>query len=388
MIPRTLANEITTSMREMPAVTLTGPRQSGKTTLARNLFPGYRYLSMEDPFTREQFQDDPRSFVSIYNDHVIFDEAQRTPNLFSYLQGVIDVNNRPGQFVITGSQNFLLMRSISQSLAGRVAVRHLLPFAYSELADAGLAPENLSEWIIKGGYPRLYETTIRTSNYYRDYVETYVNRDVRTELGVRKLADFQHFLTLCAYQIGQTPQAMMLADKCGITRATAQDWLSILESSFILFRIMPYYNNYGKQLVKSPKVYFYDTGLASSLMGITGIDRLYDSPMKGHLFENAVACEIIKHFLMRGERPGLFYWRDNHGTEIDFLIERGGVPHYIIEVKSSTTYDPHAWATIDKLAERMDVDVEHRILIYGGNESMMTRHGHVITFTDIGHLVN
>ena len=386
MLTRTLAQELALSANEMPVVTLTGPRQSGKSTLVKNCFPDYQYISMENPDVFAEFNDDPRFFLERYSQHVIFDEAQRTPQLFSYLQGIVDQRGTNGQFILTGSQNFLLMKTISQTLAGRVAVRYLLPLAYSEI-DHTQAATPIAQWLFKGGYPRLYAGKIRTSRFYKDYFSTCVERDMRTELGLRKIADFDRFVRRCASLTGETFNAANFSQECGISRQTANEWMSILEASFIAFRLLPYYKNYGKQIAKTPKLYFYDTGLACNLMGMESAEQLHSSPMRGNIFENAVVAEIVKQYYMRGDTPRLFYWRDNKGLEIDFIIEKGGEPQYVIEAKASTTYDVHAWKNIDKIADQMGVDAEHRIVVYGGDEAFETRHGRVIGLPQLGELV-
>ncbi|MDD6462168.1 MAG: ATP-binding protein [Bifidobacteriaceae bacterium] len=390
MIPRALTRELHLSASELPVIALTGPRQSGKTTLAKACFPDFEYVSMENPDTRRAFNDDPRYFLSRYHRHIIFDEAQRTPQLFSYLQQVVDETNEPGQFVLTGSQNFLLLDTISQTLAGRVAVRHLLPLSYSEVlaSDADTErPDSIEEWVFRGGYPRLYGgSTIRTVNFYEDYLRTYVERDVRKELGVRKLTDYTRFVKYAAHQCGKSYVASDFANECGVSRITVNDWMSILESSFVAFRMLPYYKNYGKRLVKMPKLYFYDTGLACNLQGIESPMQLRGGDAWGNLFENAVVVEIIKQYYMHGREPRLYYWRDNRGMEIDFVIEKSGKPQYVIEVKASSTYDVHAWATIDKMADSMGVDTEHRLLVYSGADSFDTRHGRVLRLQDLASL--
>lgn len=387
MISRGLEQELLQSAREMPVLTLTGPRQSGKTTLVRACFPDCEYVTLENPDVRREFMDDPRYFLQRYSNHIIFDEAQRTPELFSYLQEAVDRTNEPGQFVLTGSQNFLLMNTISQTLAGRVAVRYLLPLAYSELLESNETCD-AANWIFKGGYPRLYDGDIRIANFYGDYLSTYVERDVRNELGVRKIAGFDRFVHYAAHQCGKSFNATSFAEACGISRLTANDWMSVLESSFIAFRMLPYYKNYGKQLVKAPKMYFYDTGLAANLIGLDAADDLRNGEMWGNMFENAVAVEIVKQYYMRGSEPKLYYWRDNKGLEIDFIVEKGGRPQYVIEVKASSTYDVHAWANIDKLADAMEIDTNHRILVYGGEERFETRHGRVLRLCDLAELMD
>lgn len=388
MIPRKLASTVRELFSGFPAVSLTGPRQSGKTTLVRNLFPDYRYVSLEDIDTRSLAEDDPRLFFQMYPNHTIIDEAQRVPSLFSYLQGIVDAVNEPGQFVLTGSQNFLLMKSISQSLAGRVGITHLLPLSYSELHDDGLAPRTVDDWLLRGGYPRLYSSALAPRHFFDAYVGTYVERDVREELGVRKLADFRRFLGLCAYRIGELTADSSIAADCRISAGTASDWLSVLEASFITFRLQPYYRNFGKRLTKTPKLYFYDTGLAAHLLELESVDDLRaNRAFRGHLFENMVIAEIVKEFHAQGRTPHVYYWRDSNQKEADLIIEKAGQIRHLIEIKASSTYDPHAFATLDSLAELMGCDTEQKVLVYGGDDTFMTRHGRVIGVRQLHELV-
>ncbi|BDR52321.1 ATPase [Bombiscardovia nodaiensis] len=343
-------------MQWFPVVSLTGPRQSGKTTLTRQLFSNFEYVSLENPDVRQLALDDPRAFFARYRSHVIFDEAQRVPSLFSYLQEIVDETNEPGQFVLTGSQNFLLLKTISQSLAGRVGIAHLLPFSYAEASQSSQAPVSVDDYMFKGGYPRLYGSGVPSSDFFQAYIQTYLERDIRDDLGVRKIADFERYLSLCATRIGELFADSALAVEARISPATASDWLSLLEASFVAFRLQPYYRNFGKRLVKTPKLYFYDTGLACHLLGLTSSeDLLLNQPLRGHLFENLVVSELLKHYYNQGKRPQLYYWRDSNRKEIDLVIEHGGQIRYLVEVKASATYNPHAFATIDSLGDLMGV---------------------------------
>lgn len=387
MIPRALTAKLLSLAKLFPAITLTGPRQSGKSTLVRETFPDYRYVSLENEDTRAIALDDPRAFLSRYDNRVILDEVQRAPSLFSYLQGVIDQRNEPGQYILSGSQNFLLMRRMSQSLAGRVAVLHLLPLSYAEITAAGRIPNTIDDFLFNGCYPRPVTMGIDPADFFPSYVKTYIDRDIRTELGVRKIPEFNTFLTLCATRVGEVLNITSLANDCDISIDTARDWLSILETSFIVFRLHPYHRNYGKRLIKAPKLYFYDTGLAASLLGMDSSDQLLTSQYRGNLYENAIAVEIIKQYQAIGREPKLFYWRDSNQKEIDFIIEKGGRPEYAIEVKSSTTYKPKAFENLEDLAPEMGLDPDHRYVIYGGEETFGTRHGQVIGINGINRLV-
>ncbi|NMN02411.1 ATP-binding protein [Bifidobacterium panos] len=388
MIPRAMADKLRDLAETFPAVTLTGPRQSGKSTLVKETFPQYRYVSLEDADVREAAREDPHSFLSRYDSRVIFDEAQRAPELFSYMQGVIDSSDELGQYVLSGSQNFLLLKSISQSLAGRVAVLHLLPLSYAELVAGEKTPATIDDFLFTGGYPQLNATKTAPADYFRSYVATYVDRDVREELGVRRVAQFNAFLTMCATRIGEVLNIEGLANDCDISVDTARSWLSILESSFIAFRLHPFHKNYGKRLIKAPKLYFYDTGLAANLLGVESAEELMLSRYRGSLYENAVVVEIAKQYEAIGREPKLFYWRDSNQKEIDLIIEKGGEPQYAIEVKSSATYRSSAFKTLEDIAPAMGLDPQRRFVVYGGDESFETKHGQVLGLADLNKLVS
>lgn len=387
MIRRTLEDRLLAMAQTFPFVSVTGPRQSGKSTLVKSMFPGYTYVTLEDVDMRELAKDDPRAFLDHYGERVILDEAQRVPELFSYMQGIVDERNTPGQYIVSGSQNFLLMKGISQSLAGRVSVNHLLPLSYAELAGVGEGGQTFDELIFKGGYPRIHAQGISPVDFFPSYVATYLERDVREELGVRKVSEFSTFLTLCATRVGEVLNMDDLARDCGISVDTAKSWLSLLEQSFIAFRLQPYYRNYGKRLIKSPKLYFYDTGLAANLLGLESGDEVFSSQNRGNLFENLVVSEVIKEHYALGREPRLFYWRDSSKNEIDLIVEKGGQPRRVIEIKSSSTFNPKAFGVIDKLGEALGVATDERYVVYGGTEKFETRHGAAIGLADLGQLV-
>ncbi|MCA1763817.1 MAG: ATP-binding protein [Cryomorphaceae bacterium] len=317
------------------AVAVIGPRQSGKTTLVRSLFPEKDYLTLENPDQRQYATDDPRGFLSQYPDGAVLDEIQNVPELFSYLQQVIDEDRRAGKFILTGSNNFLLQEGISQSLAGRVGYLELLPLSTTEMGN--LASDNDNELMVKGFYPPIYDRGIPADVWYNDYRRTYLERDVRQIKAITRFGEFERLLRLMAGRVAQELNYTALSVEVGVDVKTIQEWTSVLEQGFIIYRMRPYHKNYNKTIVKRPKLYFYDTGLACSLLGIKEADQLTNHPTRGAIFENMVVGDAIKHFTHRGERPELYYWRDKTGREVDLIAERAGklLP---IEIKSGMTF--------------------------------------------------
>ena len=335
-IARDLAPRLLQAAQKSPSITLTGPRQSGKTTLARTVFPGHKYVSLEALDTRAFATEDPRGFLAQYPDGAIIDEVQRAPDLPAYLQGIIDADPRPGRWILTGSQNLALVQSVSQSLAGRTAVHHLLPLARREVVRFEHQPETLETAMLAGGYPRIFDRGLDPSEWLRSYVATYVERDVRTISQVGDLTIFQRFVELCAGRTGQLVNFLSLASDCGVTQPTAKAWLGILEASYLVFRLPPYHRNLGKRLVKTPKLHFYDTGLACWLIGIRTPQQLRTHPLRGAIFETWVISEIVKHRLNRGETLGLYFYRNRDGAEVDLVIEHPS-RLTLVEAKSSQT---------------------------------------------------
>ncbi len=322
--------------KEAPSITLTGPRQSGKTTLCHAVFPQLPYVSLEAPDIRNFAAEDPRGFLAQFPNGAVIDEVQRTPDIPSYLQGIIDTDPRPGRWVLTGSQNLSLVESVNQSLAGRTAVHHLLPLARSEVVRFSNYPKTLEEAVFSGGYPRIYDQGLDPSEWLRSYVATYIERDVRTVNAVGDLAMFQRFVELCAGRTAQLLNYSALASDCGVSQPTAKTWLAILEASFIVFRLPPFHTNLGKRLVKMPKLHFYDTGLVCWLIGIRTPDQLRSHPLRGPIFETWVVSEVAKHRMNMGESRGLSFYRNRDGVEVDLVIENSsGVT--LMEAKASQT---------------------------------------------------
>ena len=373
---------------KFPVVSITGPRQSGKTTLAKNAFPSYEYVSFENPDVRSLFNDDPRGFLGRHAGKVIFDEAQRVPELFSYLQETVDSGNEPGRFVVTGSQNFLLSKAVGQSLAGRVALFTLLPLSCSELFDAELMPVDAAAWVWRGGYPRIYDSKLEPSEFFPGYIETYLQRDVREELGVRSLAAFKRFLQLCALRCGEQLNVTALASDCGVDVKTARGWLSVLEASHIVYLLQPFFSNRGKRLVKRPKLYFLDTGLACSLIGLEAVEDVRDSEYFGHLFEAAVVSEVLKSFYARGRVPQLSFWRDAGGREVDLVVERGLRAVRALEVKSGITYrSKHFAALVDIAQHELGLDPTECAVVYGGDVEADTSRGRAAPYWRVSQLL-
>jgi len=335
MIKRSITPSLQERWKTYPIVTITGPRQSGKTTLSRSSFPDLPYETLENPDSRAFAQEDPRGFLNQHPEGAILDEIQNTPELLSYLQGIVDSNGRNSQYVLTGSHNFNLLKTVSQSLAGRISLLTLLPLSLSEIASDSNAP--IDSLIHTGFYPRLYKEAPPTpSTYYADYFQTYVQRDIRAQANIRDNQQFERFIRLCAGRVGQLLNISSLANDAGISRITAENWLSFLEVSYICYRLQPYHANLGKRLTKSPKLYFYDVGLASYLIGIRESSQVETHPLRGALFENMIISDFKKQLHNRGSQPDLYFFRDQQGLEIDCL-HPGSKTLDLIEIKSGQT---------------------------------------------------
>jgi len=368
IVNRQISNSIEQNLGNYPILALTGPRQSGKTTLLKNILPDYRYVSMEDIDQRSFATEDPIGFLRIFDSHVIFDEVQQVPHLFSYLQTIVDESGQMGQFILSGSQNFHQMERITQSLAGKVAIFKLMPFDISELAQAGMLLSDWKSLIVKGFYPAIYDRNLNHSVYYSNYLQTYINRDVSELAKVQDIKRFGNFIRLCAGRAGQLLNINNLANACGISQPTAKSWLSILERSYILFLLQPYFENFNKRIVKTPKLYFYDTGLLSFLLGLRQSSDLDNQVLTGSLFENLIVAELYKRNYHLNQLRDYWFWRDSNGHEIDLLTRRGGGLD-IFEIKSSQTIMPRLIKGMEYFDQISSGQVKNKTLIYGGNDN-------------------
>jgi len=372
IIERSIKSKLLQLLKSFPVVTLTGCRQCGKSTLLKHLLPDYTYISLEDLDLRQIAKEDPRHFISIYSQKVIIDEIQQVPELLSYLQTHIDSVNESGMYVLTGSHNLLLMQSISQSLAGRTALLSLAPFSVAELRSENLVPQTTNEMLFKGSFPRIYDKQIEATDFYPSYIKTYIDRDVRILRNINDYSAFTRFLKLCAGRCSQILNVTALAEDAGITRKTAEAWLSVLEASYIIYLLKPYYKNFGKRIIKNPKMYFYDTGLVSSLLGITSAEQIENFYMRGALFENFVVSELLKRRLFAGKTDELYFWRDSNGIEID-VIEEDNLEIKAYEIKASETMNTAFFSNIKKIKELTGLKAENTAVIYSGKTLPATK---------------
>lgn len=380
MYKRELQNELVTSAKQYPIVTIIGPRQSGKSTLARHCFPNKPYVNLEDPEIRRYANDDPRAFLADHQQGAIFDEIQNSPELLSYLQVLVDDDPVNGRFILTGSHQLALHEAITQSLAGRTALLTLLPLSINELQQNGITLTTDSV-IFQGGYPRLYQQNLNPSRIYADYYRTYIQRDVRQMIHIKDLNLFEKFIKLCAGRIGSLFQANALANEVGVSSHTINHWLSILEASFIIFRLPPYFENFGKRISKSYKLYFVDVGLASYLLDIESTTQIKRDPLRGALFENLVVLELMKYRLNQGMNPNLYFYRDNHQNEVDVIIKYG---HHLIpiEIKSAQTFHDSFTKQLSYYQKIADNRVSTAYVIYDGIHAQHRNKFHIINFRD------
>ena len=362
---RTQSTALLSALRNYPVAVVTGPRQAGKSTMLRAALPQWTMVSLEDLDLRNFALADPRGFLRQYPPPLIIDEAQHVPELFSYIQSLVDESARMGQYVLSGSQQFSLLAGVTQSLAGRAALIELYPMRLYELAEAGRLPNSLNELLFTGGYPALYARDVPPTRYHADYVRSYIERDVRTLTAVQDLGTFQRFMRLCAARTGQLLNLNGMANDCGISQPTANAWMNVLEASYVVKRVAPYFRNYGKRLVKAPKLFFLDTGLCAWLLGIQTPDQLATHFARGALFETLVVTEALKWQAAFATGQPVYYWRDNIGNEIDVLIERAeGLT--LVEVKSGQTFQGEWLRGLDTVARHIDESVQ-RALVYGGD---------------------
>lgn len=385
MITRHLASKITQSAEKMPIIAVTGPRQSGKSTLIQALFPDHSYNNLEDIELRKFAVSDPKGFLLNVGQYAIIDEVQYAPELLSYIQVITDREKKAGQFIISGSQNLLLMDSIAQSLAGRVAIFNLLPFSLAEIQATDFALNTYEEYILKGFYPRIYDLELNPTNWLQDYLRTYVERDVRQVLNIGDLGTFRQFLEICAGRIGQLVNFSEMGNLIGVSYQTINRWLSVLETSFIVYKLRPYHQNYNKRIVKSPKFYFYDTGLACALLNLRNVEDLNRHFAKGALFENFVINEILKNQLNKNIQPKNYFWNAAGSHEIDLLLDRGGklLP---IEIKSSRTIGTHFFDGLNYFQDLSGALPAESYLIYGGDEVQKRSVAQVLSWKNLAEI--
>ena len=387
MIPRIAEKTLRRYAKGFPVICITGPRQSGKTTLAKLAFPRKKYLSLEDPDIALLARSDPRGFLEAWPNGLVLDEAQYVPELFKYIKTMVDKNPKPGKYIITGSQQFNLMEKVTESLAGRAAFLTLLPFSISELESAELCGEEPFEIMLKGLYPPLYDRDISAGDFYSAYITSYVERDIRQLVNVKDLSAFQKFIKFCAARTGGILNLSSLAADCGITHNTAGAWLSALEISGIIFLLRPYFNNFGKRLIKSPKFYFTDPGLACRLLGIQTREQLFLNPLRGGLFESFIIAELVKNRLNQGHNPGIWFWRDNTGMEIDCLIEENN-KLLAIEIKSGKTFSEDMTDGLQHWGRISEGSAGKRefALVYAGSQKSSYKEIKLVPWKDVAHL--
>ncbi len=380
MIPRHLSQELHQQLKEYPVVTLLGPRQAGKTTLARALLSDYAYVNLEIPDILTFAREDPRGFLARYPEKTIFDEIQRAPHLISYLQGMVDESGTTGQFVLTGSHQLELRAAITQSLAGRTGILSLLPFSIEELKAATVTFDTFEEYIYSGFLPRIYDQNQRPNTAYANYYQTYIERDVRQIIQLKNASLFDKFMRLLAGRIGQVMNYQSLASDVGVDAKTIREWLSILEASFVVYKLSPYFENFGKRVIKSPKYYFTDTGLLSYLLGIEKPEQVTRDPLVGQLFENLIVLEALKTRYNQGQMPNLYFYRDSHGNEID-LLYASGRNLVGIEVKSAATFTPHFKKMLLRFSEKQQT-LQSGYVVYNGEARQFSDGIEAINYRD------
>ncbi|MBC8344626.1 MAG: ATP-binding protein [Candidatus Marinimicrobia bacterium] len=382
MIKRTLSKYLLQSAKSMPVIAITGPRQSGKTTLIKNTFPDYPYVTLEDLEVREFAKSDPKGFLMQHTEGLIIDEIQYVPELFSYIQVIVDEKKKNGLFILTGSHNFSLLAGVTQSLAGRVSLYELLPFSNQELLNSPYKIDQYEGYIFNGLYPRIYDKDLSPTTWLSSYIKTYIERDVRQILNVGNLSTFQQFIKICAGRTGQIINLSSIGNEIGISYQTVKKWLSILEATYIIFLLPPYYNNFNKRIRKSPKLYFYDPGLASFLLGIRTQDQINTHYLKGELFETFILSEIKKQIFHSGKDIPLYFWRDNNENEVDCIYENGN-KLVGIEIKSGRTIQNSFFAGLNYLKKMTNTSSDNLFLYYGGDEVQTRSYGNIVSWRHI-----
>ncbi len=381
IVNREIRNSIRGIMKKYPVLALTGPRQSGKTTLLKSIFPDFQYVSLENPDNRNFAETDPNGFLKTYPSRVILDEVQRVPSLLSFIQTLVDESGIMGQFILSGSQNFHLMQSVTQSLAGRVAILKLFPFDIQELQSAGMLKEDYLENLVRGFYPAIYDRDISSRTFYSNYVQTYIQRDVTELIAIKDIHSFQMFLGLCAARAGQLLNLSALANECGISQPTAKSWISALENSYVVFLLQPFHENFSKRIVKSPKLYFYDTGLLCYLLKINNPSQILSHPYKGSLFENMMIAEFVKRMYHKNIPQDLWFWRDSAGHEIDLILQEG-LTLDLVEFKATQTIMFELFKGLEYFSEHAKKYTLQKTLVYTGSEFQERAAGNVLPWMD------
>lgn len=384
-IHREIENEVIKMVSGLPVITITGPRQSGKTTMIKHLFPNKKYMSLENPDNYEIAKTDPLSFLNKYLDGLILDEVQRVPELLSYIQGIVDEHNKPGMFILSGSQQFNLMSGVTQSLAGRTAIFKLFPFSIGELNK--LNESSVNKMLFKGFYPRIWDLDLSPGRMYSDYIESYIERDLRQLINIKDLDKFRTFLRLCAGRIGQLFIASHLANEIDVSVHTINSWISILETSFIIFKLPPFHTNINKRLTKTYKIYFYDVGLASNLLRIQQFDQLDSHPLRGALFENLVIADIVKSRRNRGLMDNFFFYRDSNQNEVDMIFDNL-LTIDALEIKSSETYSNGLFKGLNYIRKILSEKIKETYLCYAGHQEMKFKDHQLVHFKNISKLLS
>lgn len=386
MIKRQITSQINRLKKGFPVIAITGPRQSGKTTLIKNIFPKYAYFNLENPETLGIIENDPAGFINTNNQKIIIDEIQRVPQLLSYLQSTVDEQKVMGNFIISGSENLLLSQKINQSLAGRAAYVNLLPLSNQELSQNKLLSNNLHQQIFTGFYPAIYDRKIDPVDYYNQYIATYVERDLKQISQISNLSSFRNFLALLAGRIGQLINLSSLANDTGVAVNTIENWISILEASYLVFRLQPHHKNFGKRYVKSPKIYFNDVGLACRLLTLSKPSELKSHFLIGGLFENLIITEIKKHILNHSKSSKLYFFRDSNNNEIDLIID-SGITQIPIEIKSSGTFSSQFTLGLKFWNKSLNNQKQKGFIVYTGNRSLITSKLHLLNWSNLDPLL-